>query len=86
MAGTKNKVGDLRNHLFEILERLSDPDAEIDLERVKAIVDVSEAIIETQKVENEYMKITGKDRGTGFIPDEIKTIPIAEGTLRISGK
>jgi hypothetical protein len=82
----KNKIEDLRNHLFATLEALQDKEDPMDLERAKAVVNVASALIEIQKVENDYIKVTGKDKGTGFIPDEIPTIPIAEGTLRISNK
>ena len=62
----KNKVEDLRNHLFETLEALRDKDAPMDLDRAKTIADVAQVIVNSAKVENEYMKITGST-GSGFI-------------------
>jgi hypothetical protein len=61
----------LRNHLFDQLNRLAeahDKD-EVDLEIAKAssIVQVSETIIKTAQVENEFIAIT-KAHGSGFIP------------------
>lgn len=60
MAGTKNKISDLRNHLFEALEQLKDPEKPLDLERAKAICEVSEQIIDTAKVEVSFMEVTGE--------------------------
>lgn len=56
----KNKIEDLRNHLFEQLEKLNDDNiANIDREirKSSAIVQVASSIIESGKLEMEYMKI-----------------------------
>jgi len=54
----KNKIGDLRNHLFEVLERLKDPDEKtpMTIDTAKAIVGVAETIIDSARVENEYIR------------------------------
>lgn len=82
----KNKIEDLRNHLFATLEALQDTENPMDLDRAKTIANVAGVIVDIAKVENDYLKVTGKDKGTGFIPDEIKQIPMSDGTLRISDK
>ena len=51
---TKNKIQDLRNHLFETIELLKDN--EIDINTALAIATVSESIINTAKVEVQYLK------------------------------
>jgi hypothetical protein len=51
---TKNKIQDLRNHLFETIELLKDK--EIDINTALAIATVSESIINTAKVEVQYLK------------------------------
>lgn len=65
----KNKIEDLRNHLFAALEALA-PDAEkpMELDRAKAIADVARVIIESAKAETHFLEVTGKSEGTGFIP------------------
>jgi len=69
--GTRNKIEDLRNHLFAALEGLSDPDNPMDIERAKAISDVGQTIINSAKLEIDYLKTVGGTRAaTGFIPDE----------------
>lgn len=71
----KNKIIDLRNHLFATLESLQDKDEPMDIERAKAIAQVSKVIIDTAKVEVSYLKIMGRETGTGFIlNDGIKSL------------
>lgn len=64
----KNKISDLRNHLFETLEALKDKDSPMDLERARTISDVAQTIINSAKVEVDFMKQTGAI-GSGFIPE-----------------
>ncbi|BES72192.1 hypothetical protein RE428_32100 [Marinobacter nanhaiticus D15-8W] len=64
----KNKIEDLRDHLFETLEKLKDGD--IDIERAKAVSGVAQTIINSAKVEIDYLRVTEQRSGTGFIPDE----------------
>lgn len=65
----KNKIDDLRNHLFETLEALKDKDEPMDLDRARAIGDVAKVIIESAKVEVDFLRVTGALKSTGFIPD-----------------
>jgi len=65
----KNKIEDLRNHLFATLEALSDSEKPMELERARTIAEVSQVIINSAKVEVDYIKATGALKGTGFIPD-----------------
>jgi hypothetical protein len=48
----------LRNHLFETLEMLKDPDSPMDLERAKVISDVAQTLINSAKVEVDFIKAT----------------------------
>lgn len=66
----KNKISDLRNHLFAAMEALADEDKPMDIDRAKAISDVAQTIINSAKVEVEYAKHTGAMPVSGFIPDE----------------
>ena len=65
----KNKISDLRNHLFVVLEELSDPDSNYDLEKAKVIANVAQTIINSASVENQYLKIVGGSQGSGFIEE-----------------
>lgn len=62
------KIEDLREHLFAALEGLRDKNNPMDIERARAIADVSRVIVDSAKVECDHMKLTGSD-GSGFIPD-----------------
>lgn len=67
----RNKLGDLRNHLFAALEGLADPDKPMDIERAKAIADVSQVVINSAKLELDVLKVyDGRMRGTDFVPVE----------------
>lgn len=66
----KNKIEDLRNHLFVTIESLLDDDKPMDIARAKAVSEVAQTLINSAKVEVEYMKLTGAKKGSGFIPDD----------------
>ena len=66
----RNKIEDLRNHLFLTLENLLDEDNPMDIDRAKAVADVSQVIVNSAKIEVDFIKATGRTAGTGFIPEE----------------
>lgn len=66
----KNKIDDLRNHLFETLEALRDEEKPMDLDRARAVADVAKVLVESAKVEVAMLKVTGGINSTGFIPDD----------------
>jgi hypothetical protein len=61
----RNKITDLRDHLFEVLERLKD--GEIDIETAQTMADVSQVIINSAKIEVDFIKATGSNTDSGFI-------------------
>jgi hypothetical protein len=61
----KNKISDLRDHLFETLEALKDQEKPMDLARAKAISEVAQTIINVAKVEVDMVKAVGGDAPTG---------------------
>jgi uncharacterized protein (UPF0210 family) len=61
----KNKIDDLRNHLFETIEMLKSGD--MDLETAKGVAQVAQVIVNVTKLEVDFVKnVAGL--GTGFIP------------------
>lgn len=79
----KNRIQDLRDHLFATIEDLRDKESPMDLARAKAIADVAQAIINSAKVEVEAMQVLGLSQGTGFLPQEEKPGPrLIEGRRR----
>ena len=70
----RNKIDDLRNHLFETLERLKDDEKPMEIERAKAIADVARVIVDSAKVEVQFLEATGQAKSTGFLPSEDKAV------------
>lgn len=66
----KNKIEDLRNHLFAAIEGLQDVDKPMEIERAKAIADVAQVIINSAKVEVDYLRATEQRKGTGFLEQQ----------------
>lgn len=71
----KNKIEDLRNHLFAALEGLADGEKPMEIERAKAIADVGRVIIETAKAEVAFLQATKRRDGTGFV------VPVVEAEV-----
>lgn len=65
----KNKIEDLRNHLFETLEALKDKEKPMELDRAKTIAQVASVIIESAKAETRHLEVIG-GVSSGFIPQE----------------
>lgn len=76
----KNKIEDLRNHLFVTIERLLDEDDPMEISRAKAVSDAAQAVINSAKVEVDFLRITGGIEGSGFIPYEPRN-PLPPGKL-----
>lgn len=66
----KNKIEDLRNHLFATLEALQDIEAPMEIERAKAIAQVAGVIVESAKAEVKFLEAVGGQSGSGFMPLE----------------
>lgn len=67
----RNKIEDLRDHLFEIIEMLKENDMELD--KAKAIADIAQVIINSAKVEVDFIKVV-HGNGSGFIPLDKRAI------------
>jgi hypothetical protein len=72
----KNKIDDLRNHLFETLEALKDEEKPMDLARAQAVAEVAKVLVESAKVEVAFLKVTGLQRSTNFLPDGLDVEPV----------
>lgn len=72
----KNKIEDLRNHLFAQLERLGDEEKmknpialDREVKKSKAIQEIAQVIVNSAKVEVDFIKAT-ENKGTGFLPED----------------
>ena len=57
----QNKLSDLRNHLFETLERLKDEHNPMDIARAKTIANVAQTIINSATVEVKALNAMNAD-------------------------
>jgi hypothetical protein len=86
----KNKIEDLRNHLFEQLERLGDDEKmknplalEREVKRSKSISEIATVIVNSAKAETDYLKVTGKGPENSFIPlDKAKQISATDSPAK----
>jgi hypothetical protein len=74
----KNKIEDLRNHLFATIEGLLDDKKPLDIERAKAVANVASVMIDSAKAETAYLEVTGGRLGTGFIPEGKATTALTQ--------
>ena len=63
----KNKLKDLRDHLFETIEELKDKENPMDVERSKAISGVAQTIINSAKIELQFLELTGQESQSDFL-------------------
>ena len=71
----KNKISDLRDHLFETLEALKDSEKPMEIERARAISTVAQTIINTAKVELEAYELLGEGEPGSFFPEADDKVP-----------
>lgn len=62
-----SQIQDLREHLFDTLRALKDKNNPMELDRAKAIAEVAQTIVNSAKVEVDFMKVTGEAKGSGFL-------------------
>ena len=62
----KNTMDDLRNHLFATIEGLLDPDKPMSVEQSRAVNQTAQTLINSAKVEVQYLEATGQEAGGTF--------------------
>lgn len=89
----KNSIVDLRNHLFEVIERLKDPDPKtpMDCETAEAICLAAKRLIETAEVEVKFRTMLGKQQeASDFLglseARNLKQIGTAQGKSSVTGE
>jgi hypothetical protein len=60
----RNKINDLRDHLFSALERLDNDELTMEelnkeIEKAQAVAQIGSVIIQSAKIEIDYLKVTG---------------------------
>lgn len=62
-----NGITELRAHLFDTLRCLQDKTNPMDIDRAKAVSEVAKTLIDSARVEVDFIRATGGTFGTGFI-------------------
>lgn len=75
----KNRIEDLRNHLFAAIEGLMDEQKPMDIERARAVADLAQVAINSAKVEVDYLKTLDR------LPANVKTTGFLEKAKHLQG-
>ncbi|RYF45266.1 MAG: hypothetical protein EOO27_41735 [Comamonadaceae bacterium] len=70
-------IGTVRHHLLATLADLRNKEAPMAVDRARAIADVARELVNTAKVEVEYLKVTQQRRGSFF--EQARTLPAPGG-------
>jgi len=74
-------IDQVRQSLLDTLTDLRNRESPMDIERARAVATVASVLVDTAKVENEYLKISGQ-ANSNFMeppPDNVPRITIGEG-------
>lgn len=71
----KNKLSDLRNHLFETIEALKDETSPMPVERAHAISEAAGKLIESGKMELKYLDLLGNRDASKFFDTPLLPLP-----------
>lgn len=75
-------ISDLRGILFDTINDVRD--GKTDKDRAKLVVDIAQTIVNTAKVEVDFMRVTDETHGTGFIPSSKEPSgELQEGVVRV---
>lgn len=79
----KNKIEDLRNHLFAALERLDDPECDLqnELKKAQAVAEIGKVLVESAKAEVAFLKVAAEREGreplgSGFMSEGKRTLEL----------
>lgn len=79
-------INDLRTHLFDAIEGLKA--GSLDLDKARAIADIGQTVINSAKVEVDYLKATGNTQGSGFLgqlPAPGQQTPAGDTVEKVAG-
>lgn len=69
-------ITELRHHLMATLADLRNRETPMEPDRARAVATVASALIDTARVENDYLRITGQDR-SNFLEQPEQAAPVA---------
>ena len=74
MSTDNNHISDVRRHLLDTLADLRNRDQPMEIDRARAVADVARVLVDTAKVEVEYLKATGQE-STPFLEARPDALP-----------
>lgn len=80
MSEQKNHISDVRAALFKVLDGLADPDKPMDIERARAINETAQTIINSAKVEVDFLKVMHGDGDAPFLSSPSLPAPVKPQT------
>jgi hypothetical protein len=81
MTENKTTIADVREVLMSTLRDLRSRDNPMELDRARTVAQVATVLVDTARVENDYLKLTGQDRSE-FLeskPEDMPAIPNTTG-------
>lgn len=73
-------INEVRQSLLDTLKDLRSKEQPMDIERAKAVATVASVLVDTARVENDYLKITGQDKSNFLAPPTgIQDVPRIDG-------
>ena len=70
-------INEVRSELMETLRALRDRTNPMDVDRARAVAQVASVLVDTAKVENDYLKLTGQDRSY-FMEQPVTLLPSSD--------
>ncbi len=80
----KNKLSDLRNLLFETIEALQDDEKPMPVDRARAISEAAGKLIESGKMELQYLDLMGERQPSKFFDTPLVALPALRPERRLT--
>lgn len=75
----ENRLKELRDHLFDTIQRLKDDTKPMDIDRALAVAEVAQTIVNSARVEVDFYKVTGQKGQSDFLPAAPPPAPALNG-------
>jgi hypothetical protein len=77
----KKHISDVRTALFKVLDGLMDKESPMDLERARAVNETAQVIINSAKVEVDFLKVVHGDGDAPFLANPDEGTPQSQSAL-----
>ncbi|MFC5862067.1 hypothetical protein ACFPT7_07165 [Acidicapsa dinghuensis] len=81
----RNTLTDLRNHLFETIEALKDDENPMPVDRARAISEAAGKLIESGKMELQYLDLMGDREASKFFDTPLLALPGNRPARQVGG-